>query len=57
MIAIQDSVKPLTDLETLLTMEMTMSKDKTYEAWEFMKEHIIIIPVGFPPPEKSGGEE
>ena len=34
-----------------------MSKDRTYEAWEFMKEHIIIIPVGFPPPEKLGGEE
>jgi len=26
-----------------------MSNDKTYDAWEFMKEHIIIIPVGFPP--------
>ena len=36
---------------------VTMSNDKTYEAWEFMKEHIIIIPVGFPPPEKTGGEE
>ena len=30
-----------------------MSKDNTYEAWEFMKEHIIIIPVGFPPVDKE----
>jgi len=33
-----------------------MSNDKTYEAWEFMKEHIIIIPVGFPPVEKEAEE-
>lgn len=25
-----------------------MSNDKTYDAWEFMKEHFIVIPVGFP---------
>ena len=25
-----------------------MSNDKTYDAWEFMKEHLIVIPVGFP---------
>jgi hypothetical protein len=30
-------------------MRLMMSNDKTYDAWEFIKEHIIVIPIGFPP--------
>ena len=33
-----------------------MSNDKTYDAWEFMKEHLMVIPVGFPEVKKEEAE-